>query len=167
MVRQLNRLILQSGIEGKFATFFLARLDPVTLRLDYSNAGHNPPLLLRADGRIEWLTHGGLLLGIFEDPRASESFLRLEAGDRLLLYTDGITEAANPAREFFGEDRLASALAATPPDTEAQELVEAVLRSVHEFLDGEEPGDDMTIVAVRMPQPAQVALEIEVPAVTG
>jgi serine phosphatase RsbU (regulator of sigma subunit) len=166
MVRQLNQLILQSGIEGKFATFFLARLDPVTLRLDYSNAGHNPPLLLRADGRPEWLTHGGLLLGIFEDPRPSESSLRLEAGDRLVLYTDGITEAANREQEFFGEERLAKALAATPPDTDAQELVEAVLRSVHEFCDGEEPGDDMTVVAVRMPQPADVALEIEVPAGT-
>jgi sigma-B regulation protein RsbU (phosphoserine phosphatase) len=166
MVRQLNQLILQSGIEGKFATFFLARLDPVTLRLDYSNAGHNPPLLLRADGTVEWLTHGGLLLGIFEEPRASETSLRLEAGDRLVLYTDGITEAANREREFFGEDRLALALAAAPPDADAQDLVQAVLRSVHEFCDGEEPGDDMTIFAVRMPQPAHIALELEVPAVT-
>ena len=136
------------------------------MRLDYSNAGHNPSLFLRADGRVEWLTHGGLLLGIFEDARPSESSLRLEAGDRLVLYTDGITEAANREQEFFGEDRLAEALAATPADAEAQELVEAVLRSVHEFCAGEEPGDDMTVVAVRMPQPADVALEIEVPAGT-
>jgi len=164
MVRQLNQLILQSGIEGKFATFFLARLDPVTLRLEYSNAGHNPPILLRADGRIEWLSHGGLLLGIFEDPRTSETSLRLAAGDRLVLYTDGITEAANPALEMFGEERLAQALAATPRDTDAAELVDAVLRAVHEFCEGEEPGDDMTVVAVRMPQPADVALEVELPA---
>jgi serine phosphatase RsbU (regulator of sigma subunit) len=166
MVRQLNKLILQSGIEGKFATFFLARLDPVTLRLEYSNAGHNPPLLLRADGRAEWLSHGGLLLGIFEDPRSSETSMWLAAGDRLVLYTDGITEAANPAREMFGEERLALAFAATPREADAGELVEAVLRSVHDFCEGEEPGDDMTVVAVRMPQPADVVLEVELPAGT-
>jgi phosphoserine phosphatase RsbU/P len=166
MVRQLNHLIMQSGIEGKFATFFLARLDPVTLWLEYSNAGHNPPLLLRANGRVEWLSHGGLLLGIFEDPLSSETSLRLAAGDRLVLYTDGITEAANPAREMFGEERLALALAATSGEADAGELVEAVLRSVHEFCEGEEPGDDMTVVAVRMPQPADVALEVALPAAT-
>ena len=162
MVRQLNRLILQSGIEGKFATLFLAQLDQRNLRLRYTNAGHNPPLLLRADGRVQWLTEGGLLLGVFEDPRCSEATLRLEPGDRLLLYTDGITEAANRDREFFGEDRLEAVLVGAHPDVLAEELVEMVLRSVREFCDGCEPGDDMTVVVMRMPQVAGVPVAVEV-----
>jgi serine phosphatase RsbU (regulator of sigma subunit) len=162
MVRQLNRLILQSGIEGKFATVFLAHLDQHTLRLRYTNAGHNPPLLLRADGRVQWLSEGGLLLGVFDDPRCSEATLRLEPGDRLLLYTDGITEAANSDREFYGEERLEAVLVGAHPDVVAEELVEMVLRSVRDFCDGCEPGDDMTVVVMRMPQVAAVPLEVEV-----
>jgi sigma-B regulation protein RsbU (phosphoserine phosphatase) len=156
MVVYLNHLILQSGIEGKFATCFLARLDLDALTLSYSNAGHNPPCLVRADGQAQWLTHGGLLLGVFEDPGAAQATVQLEPGDRLVLYTDGITEAANVRGEFFGEEGLLATLRRLPEDLDAESVVKEVFHSVHRFCDGIEPADDMTVVVLRVPQPAGV-----------
>jgi serine phosphatase RsbU (regulator of sigma subunit) len=156
MAAYLNRLILRSGIEGKFATCFLARLDLETLTLHYTNAGHNPPCLLREDGRVEWLTHGGLLLGVFDDARVSETVVHLEPGDRLVLYTDGVTEAADAAGEMFGEERLVRVLEQLPQDTEAAAVVQEVMRAIHEFCGGREPGDDITVVVLRVPQAAAV-----------
>lgn len=152
----LNHLIRKSGIEGKFATCFLARLDIDTLRLSYSNAGHNPPCLVGADGRVRWLKEGGFLLGVFEDPGAVEASVHLEPGDRLVLYTDGITEAANGLGEFFGEEGLLSTLTSLPEDLDAEQVVRAVMGSVRSFCDGIEPEDDMTVVALRVPQLAAV-----------
>ncbi len=151
IAQRLNHMILQSREGSRFATVFLGLFDAETQWLAYSNAGHNPPCLARADGAVEWLTEGGLLLGAFEDPLAREGRVRLEPGDRLVLYTDGITEAPSPHGEFFGEDRLASVLAGLPPDASAEELVEAVLHAVRSFLDGGEPADDMTVMALRVP----------------
>lgn len=151
IAERLNHMILQSRETGRFATVFLGLFDPETQWLAYSNAGHNPPCLMRRDGRIEWLTEGGTLLGAFENSLACEGRLQLEPGDRIVLYTDGITEAPSPSGEFFGEERLAAAVAGVPFDAPAEELVEGVLHAVRGFLDGGEPADDMTVVALRIP----------------
>jgi sigma-B regulation protein RsbU (phosphoserine phosphatase) len=151
IAERLNRMILQSRESGRFATVFLGLFDPETQWLAYSNAGHNPPCLVRGDGGVEWLMEGGLLLGAFEDPLAREGKVWLAPGDRLVLYTDGITEAPSPGGDFFGEERLAAAVTAVPAEAPAEELVEAVLHSVRQFLDGGEPADDMTVVALRVP----------------
>ena len=155
---KLNHLILQSREGGRFATVFLGHFDPATRWLSFSNAGHNPPCLVRAGGKVEWLHDGGLLLGAFEDPRAREGRVRLEPGDRLLLYTDGITEAPAPSGEFFGEERLAEVLQAQPPDASAEVLVDAVLHAVRQFLASGEPTDDMTVVALRVPIPVEAGV---------
>jgi serine phosphatase RsbU (regulator of sigma subunit) len=156
IVTYLNQLILRSGIEGKFATCFLARLDLDSLTLSYTNAGHNPPCLVRAGGEVEWLRQGGLLLGVFEDSGVAQAEVQLEPGDRLVLYTDGITEAANERGEFFAEEGLVSVLRRLPPDLDAEAVSGEVFRSVREFCGGLEPADDMTVLVLRIPQPAGV-----------
>jgi len=151
MARRLNRLILRAEDSGKFATLFLGRFHLQTLKLQYSNAGHNPPVLVRPDGKMEWLSEGGLLLGAFEDPRPQEGTVQMGGGDRLILYTDGVTEAENPNHEFFGEERLEETLRNLDPTANAEQILESITNAVREFEAGEEASDDMTIVVLRIP----------------
>lgn len=150
MLLNMNRLLCGGEPTGKFATFFLARLDEPTLRLHYSNAGHNHPLLRRRDGTVEELTQGGLLLGIREDIRLAEASVELAAGDSLLLYTDGISEAANADNVLFGEERLTALFRGLPTDLSAADTASHVLAAVRAHLDGVEAGDDMTLVVLRV-----------------
>ncbi len=150
MLANMNRLLCGGAPTGKFATFFLARVDEATLRLDYANAGHNYPLLRHADGTVEELGVGGLLLGIQEEIAVAEASVTLAPGDCLVLYTDGISEAANAGQELFGEDRLARFLAGLPRDLPAVEVADRTLAEVRAHLAGVEPGDDMTLVVLRV-----------------
>jgi phosphoserine phosphatase RsbU/P len=144
----VNRLLCRNMASGRFATFCYARIDPAARRIVYSNAGHNPPLLLRGDGSVEKLGDGGMVLGIFPDTQYDQSELPLRPGDRLLFYTDGITEARDPDGEEYGEDRLAAAaLAVTAP--EALAIRDAVLADVNAFTDGKFE-DDATLIVVRI-----------------
>ena len=150
MLLNMNRLLCGGAPTGKFATFFLARVDESTLVLHYSNAGHNYPLLRREDGSVQELGEGGLLLGIQEDIRLGESSVQLAPGDCLVLYTDGITEAANERNELYGDQRLAAFLATLPSALTASEVADRTLAEVRTHLDGVEPGDDMTLVVLRV-----------------
>jgi serine phosphatase RsbU (regulator of sigma subunit) len=150
MLLNMNRLLCGGVPTGKFATFFLARVDEPSLRLDYANAGHNYPLLRRADGSVEELGEGGLLLGIQDEIRVRQCSVQLAAGDSLVLYTDGISEAANERNELYGEQRLAAFLAGLPPDLPAADVADRTLASVRAHLDGVEAGDDMTLVVLRV-----------------
>jgi sigma-B regulation protein RsbU (phosphoserine phosphatase) len=150
MLATMNRLLCAGTPTGKFATFFLARVEEPTLRLRYSNAGHNYPLLRRRDGSIEELKEGGLLLGIKEGIRFEEASAQLAAGDCVVLYTDGISEAANARNDLFGERRLAELVAGLPPGLSASEAADRILAAVHAHLDGVVAGDDMTLVVLRV-----------------
>jgi phosphoserine phosphatase RsbU/P len=92
----INRLLCRNMASGRFATFCYARIEPAARRIVYSNAGHNPPLLIRSTGTVELLCEGGMVLGIFPDNQYEQAEMPLMSGDRLLFYTDGITEARNP-----------------------------------------------------------------------
>ncbi len=162
MLVNMNRLLCGGAPTGKFATFFLARVEESTLRLHYSNAGHNYPLLRRRDGSIEELKEGGLLLGIRADLQLAEASVQLAAGDSVLLYTDGISEAADADNTLFGEERLTHLLQGLPPGLPATETAERILAGVRAHLDGVEPGDDMTLVVLRVreetvPTPARAS----------
>ena len=106
MCRQLNRVALQNARSERFTTFFYGILDSTRAFLLYSNAGHVPPILIRRDATISRLTEGGTVLGVFSDAKYEESEIAFGPGDRLVLVTDGITEAANNHGEEFGEDKL-------------------------------------------------------------
>lgn len=146
---QANRLILADSRAGLFVTTFYALLDPQSGELHYANGGHNYPLLCRAvSGEIEPLRAQGIVLGIIAHPDFEQRVVSLDPGDVVLFYTDGVTEAMNPQRDLFGDDRLVAVLQrhckASP-----EAIVEAVLAAVAEFAAGQSQSDDITLVVLK------------------
>jgi sigma-B regulation protein RsbU (phosphoserine phosphatase) len=107
----VNRLLCGQMIAGRFVTMAYLRLDAERGTLAYANAGHNPPLLVRSSGEVHRLASSGTVLGVFPDADYQGAELALRSGDRLLLYTDGISEVLNGAEQEFGEERLQALLA--------------------------------------------------------
>jgi phosphoserine phosphatase RsbU/P len=150
VMARVNRLVHEATSGDRFITTFYGLIDVENKRLMYINAGHNPPLLLRADGTSETLSHGGLPLGAFDDARYSESVAELRAGDLLVLYTDGVVEARNSADEMFGLPRLEEAVRAYASER-AYDIVQAVTGAVYEFaFDMDGPEDDLTVMVIKV-----------------
>jgi serine phosphatase RsbU (regulator of sigma subunit)/pSer/pThr/pTyr-binding forkhead associated (FHA) protein len=147
-VTRLNKSTCQNCPDNRFITFFLTVADPATGELVYANAGHNPPLLVRKAGGFDTLQGGGMILGILPKAAYSEFHAAMQPGDALILFTDGVTEAADPSGDEFGEDRLA-ALVALMLDRPAAEIVEAIHKAVADYTKGAPAADDITVVAVR------------------
>jgi len=116
--------------------------------LIYTNAGHCPPILLRAHGAIERLEPNGGVLGVHQEFTYSESSARLTSGDWLILYTDGVTEALNSSKELFGEDRLSEYLRSNRQLT-ADNLLTGLLQEVNRFTGKKELDDDLTVIALK------------------
>ncbi|MFI5371913.1 MAG: PP2C family protein-serine/threonine phosphatase, partial [Candidatus Eisenbacteria bacterium] len=150
MMTIVNRMACDRGTTGQFATLFLAAVDERAMTLRYTNAGHNFPVLLRGDGRRMLLEDGGLLVGMLPAAEYAEGRVMLKPGDRLVLYTDGVTEAVDANGVMFGEERLYAMLESLPLDLTARGIVERVLSAVRGFLDEIEPGDDITVMAMRV-----------------
>jgi serine phosphatase RsbU (regulator of sigma subunit) len=129
-------------------TAFLGFLDGASGRLDYVNAGHNPPLLMRKDGSHELLEKGGTILGILPATRYEQGQAWLERGELVALYTDGVSEGTNVAGEQWGEARLVAALAKAEESTCA-ELARTIAATVREFEGGRGATDDITLVIAR------------------
>ncbi len=106
LCQQVNRILCGNIAEGRFISFFYCVIDSDLGLLTYANAGHYLPILIRADGRVERLDLGGAVLGVFPDAPYEQGQVSLSAGDRLILFTDGITEARSTADEEFSEARL-------------------------------------------------------------
>ena len=153
ILRNINTLLYRSTESHQFATFFLARIECVPPRLTFSNAGHNWPVLVRNGVPPEFLDRGGPLLGIMEGARFEEGAIALVPGDRVVLYTDGISEAANAADEQFGDERLVELVRSLPPDLAAREVAERILAALHSFLGPIEPQDDLTLLVLRALEP--------------
>jgi sigma-B regulation protein RsbU (phosphoserine phosphatase) len=147
-VARLNRHILESSSANKFITLFLVELDADTGELAFVNAGHNPGLVVRATGAVEELGAGGVPLGLVGDAGFRIDRLRLEPGDLLCLYSDGITEATSPADEEYGLARLSQLLRAHAADPLGA-IVAAVDCAVVEFAADRPQGDDQTLVLLR------------------
>ena len=148
LMMRLNRITAANCPSNRFISFFFSVLDPVSGELKYSNAGHNPPLLIRADGTVETLEGGGLILGIFAMAKYEESICRLNPGDVLLLFSDGVTEAVNPSNDEFGEEQLIEVLRANR-DRTADEIIAAVTQAVNTFASGAPSADDLTLVVAK------------------
>ena len=148
-VERLNDVIRGNTELGQFITFFAAIYDPADQRLDYVNAGHNPPRIARANGEIETLDAGGPILGVLPGIRFEQGTCRLTAGDLLVAFTDGVTEAFDSAGEEFGEPRLAAMMACerTRP---VSELVDLVQEKVVHHTGSTSFADDFTIVIARV-----------------
>ncbi len=148
ILTRVNALLCQENESGMFVTVFLGVLDVQTGELDYALGGHLPPLLRRLDGRVEELTADGIALGVVEEVELETRRARLDPGDLLLIFTDGVTEAQNPADELYGDERLRKLLARRTPAT-CVFLIGEVLKDVHDFC-GERPQfDDIALLALR------------------
>lgn len=155
----INSLVYRGTAVHQFATFFIARLESDSLRMTFCNAGHNYPVVARRNGEQLTLERGGIVLGIMEGAAYEEDAVRLQTGDRVLLYTDGITEAVDGAGEQFGEARLYELLRGLPHELSAHDVADGILDALRAFLGGEEPRDDMTLMVLRVTEPEPAALQ--------
>ena len=137
-VAAANRRLCAENEAQMFLTAWIGLLDPKTGEMEYVNAGHNRPFIRRADGTVEKVTgKGGMFLGMLDDRTYRSHALKLAPGDRLFLYTDGVTEAMNAGKEIFGEQRLRAALARDDVDA-----------SLAAFVGGAERSDDLTALGI-------------------
>ena len=146
MLARVNLALLARGIENRFATIFFAILSP-NGRLTYCNAGQNPPLLFSASG-VRKLETGGTIVGLFPHASYEQEEVQLNAGDLLAIYSDGVSEALNPAGEEYGEPRVQDTISPNwlePSDAVLQSLLE----SVRGFAQGAPQNDDVTALVVR------------------
>ena len=149
IVGRTNQLLYESVGQTRYATFFFGLLDVPLRRLIHINAGHPPPILVRANGDVEMIYASGLPLGLFPSPRYFEQVIQLGDGDLLAFYTDGITESADHRGDLFGRERLAGVLRKERDlGTPAAEVCDSVLKSVRRFRRGA-PDDDQTVVVIR------------------
>jgi phosphoserine phosphatase RsbU/P len=146
---RLNRLFCHNIRLTKFVTLFLARVDDNGRRLTYCNAGHNPPLLYRRDHTFETLRPTGAAIGLAEQTTFAERSVALDAGNILLMYTDGVVEAVNADKEEFGQKRLEDALR-TSAGRSPQQFIVDLRGHLKEFAGVAIPADDTTIIAVRV-----------------
>ena len=150
LVSTLNRRLVESTPGDRFATFFYAVFDDAERRLTYVNAGHNPPVLLPADGGSPRLLEtGGPIMGIFPDPVYETGRVVLSPGDLVFLYSDGLTEAADGAGAEFGEERLLGSLPAWCGG-DAEACLRLALKAVDTFSNGVPQRDDITLTALRV-----------------
>ena len=145
---KVNYLLWESIERNQFVTAFYGILDVTNKTLTYTNAGHNPPILLKQNGDFSFIDRGSIPLGMFSDTRYHEYYLTTEPGDVLMLYTDGVTEAQNPQGEEFGRDRLAEAVKANRK-LGARELITAVHTEVLAWTDGRGATDDVTFFVIK------------------
>jgi sigma-B regulation protein RsbU (phosphoserine phosphatase) len=142
----VNRLLCRNIESGKFVTFCYVDMDTEARTLRYANAGHFPPILVRADGRVDRLPPTGIVLGVSPEWRYQPANVDLRAGDRLVCFTDGITEAESPAGDPFGEERLAEMIARHRGEP-AETLARVVLDNVNGWTETG-PQDDATLIVV-------------------
>jgi sigma-B regulation protein RsbU (phosphoserine phosphatase) len=148
LVASLNKHLIRSANPNKFASFFLGSLDPASGSLQYVNAGHNPPVLIRGSGNVERLPAGGVVLGVFEEASFEEMGVTLQVGDLVTLYSDGVTEQTDVEGEEFGEERLIETVSRTRGE-DARTIHKAVYQALKEFA-GEAPQyDDATLVVLK------------------
>ena len=158
VLERINRQIHASTDPQHFATLFLAVFDPLQRTLVYSSGGHNPPVLIRAQGACEMLDKGGMPLGAFDFGTYEEGEIQLEEGDLLFLYTDGLTETKGPdGEEDFGEDRLEKLLRSRL-DVDVTDLIDEIKEGLREFSGRREHDDDITMIAMKVTAAGQAVL---------
>jgi len=145
----VNHRIINDTDSSRFVTVFYGVLDPLSGKLTYCNAGHNPPCLIRAQngGDVERLTKTGVLLGMFDDEIWEQDSVCIEERDVLVLYTDGVTEAQNAEGDFFGRERLLKAVK-KKSDTSAKAIRTNILTTISKFVGDAPQQDDIALLVV-------------------
>jgi serine phosphatase RsbU (regulator of sigma subunit) len=147
-VARINRTICENVPENKYVTFVLARLDPGSGHLEYVNAGHNAPLLVRRDGSVERLEKGGTVLGLFDTVAYEQDRVEMRGGDTLLIFSDGLTETFDEAGEEFGDKGLTD-VAVRGRGLDVVSLESEILKELDRFSNGAKATDDRTLIVVK------------------
>ena len=145
---KVNFLLWESIERNQFVTAIYGILDASNRTLSYSNAGHNPPLLMKAGGEIRFLDQGEQPLGMFQYTRYHENHVVMEPGDVFVLYTDGATEAESPTGEEFGRDRLVEAVKESR-DRTAREMIASIQMAVLQWTASAGATDDVTFFVIK------------------
>jgi sigma-B regulation protein RsbU (phosphoserine phosphatase) len=152
LIGDVNRLVYESSPTAFFASPFYAEYEPATRMLQYVNAGHNPPIIVRPQMESSELFHlraEAVPIGMFADSQFAATQFQLAEDDILAAYTDGITEAANASGELWGPERLERLLRSCSRMA-PNEIVERILAEVSEFANGEFQSDDVTVVVMKV-----------------
>lgn len=145
---EVNSLLQDDSDTGMFVTLFYGIYDPATNEFTYANGGHNPPLIVHADGSSTVLAMtGGVALGVVPSIQYEQTTVALSPGDTILLYTDGITDATNEEGEFFGLERLQATFAGNPP-RDSRAANDAVFEALQNFVGDAAQADDITCLAL-------------------
>ena len=149
IMTKANDSLCENNEANMFVTAFIGILDLKTGQLTYANAGHNPPLIRKADGEYQWLpVKSGFVLAGMEDIVYRQQEGMLEAGDRLFLYTDGVTEAMNKSDQLYTDGRLLKLLNGLPAETDLVEMITGIKSDIDRFADGAEQADDITMLVM-------------------
>jgi sigma-B regulation protein RsbU (phosphoserine phosphatase) len=147
-MENLNRLVFEASTASRYATFFFGVYDPASRELSYVNAGHNPPMIFRGSNVLR-LEEGGPVIGLLCPARYEQASVTLQSGDTMVLFTDGVSEAMNPADQEFDEARLMDAVRSGAA-LDASTLIDHIMKACDEFAAGAPQHDDMTLVVVRV-----------------
>lgn len=148
LTNRLNKIVYENTGPDKFVTFFVGILNSSDNTFTYTNAGHNPPMLLRS-GKFKYLNKGGLILGVLDEKIDYKvEVFKLKRDDLLLMYTDGVVEAIDPKKNEFGVKRLKQTLNSNI-DSPSDKLIAAIRNVVDDFAKGENQYDDLTLLAIR------------------
>jgi len=148
LLHTFNNVVCQITGAGRFISLFYGKLCAESRSLEYTNAGHNPPLLVRAGTDPSPLDRGGPVLGVLPNSEYKSDTIALLQGDVLVLYTDGVVEAENPTGEQYSARRLAKIVSSHPQES-ANELIESIHASVAQFRETTSQADDMTLVVLK------------------
>lgn len=146
---RINNSIADSNSSDMFVTLFIGRINLKTMRMDYCNAGHNPPVIVPREGKPFFLpVKSNLAAGLMEDILYEEEHTELAPGTRIVAYTDGVTEAENDRLELYGEERLVGSIGQLEADADEKTVVEQLYQSVKAFTAGHPQSDDITIMSL-------------------
>ena len=148
LLSKINNLLWDSIEDNRFVTAIYGILDTTNRTFVFANAGHNPPLLIKPNGEYKFVEYGDTPLGMFHDARYHQHFIRFEEGQVMVIYTDGITEAANSSDEEFGQERFAKSVLAGI-DLPAKKLIDHIRKDVADFTERKFLDDDGTLFIVK------------------
>ncbi len=149
LMANVNKLLFEGSTSNRYATFFYAEYNVVSRRFTYVNAGHNPPMIFRKGGHVIHLETGGPVVGLLPSFPYAQSTIGLSAGDTLVAFTDGISEAMNSSNEEWGDDRLIECVK-TSTSLNAQQTISHIMAGADAFTAGAKQHDDMTIVVMKI-----------------
>ena len=146
----VNNMLCHESIDSMFVTVFYGIYNTETGLVEYTNAGHNPPYVVRADGTVDTLPMSeNIVAGMFDDFTFTQSTLQLDKGDMLVLFTDGVTEAFNTSGEMFDEKGLETTLKNKGAGKSSHDICQEILKDVNDFSGKEPQSDDITLMAIR------------------